>query len=97
MTQQEILNANKTKTWKIQQLFILGLTRQQVAGVMQIGYGFVQNVYAKTYPDRIIHRLITEGFAFVFNHKFGVEIEAFGVEENKINSETSLGRNKRRT
>lgn len=43
-----ILNQNITKTAKIQQLLLLGLTRRQVADLVTNGnYGFVQNVYKK--------------------------------------------------
>ena len=45
---QEILNQEGTKTRKIQQLILLGLTRTQIAQLVTNGnYGFVQNVYAK--------------------------------------------------
>ena len=43
-----ILNQSITKTAKIQQLLLLGLTRRQVADLVTNGnYGFVQNVYKK--------------------------------------------------
>lgn len=43
-----ILNQSITKTSKIQQLLLLGLTRRQVADLVTNGnYGFVQNVYKK--------------------------------------------------
>ena len=46
-----ILNQNITKTAKIQQLLLLGLTRRQVADLVTNGnYGFVQNVYKKISP-----------------------------------------------
>ena len=47
-----ILNQNITKTAKIQQLLLLGLTRRQVADLVTNGnYGFVQNVYKKMLED----------------------------------------------
>ena len=89
MTRQEILESNLSKTEKMRRLFELGCTRREVSNLMNVGYGFVQNVYARTYPDRVRHRtildLVAEGvFTFEFNHKFGVEIEAFGVSKQEL-------------
>jgi len=56
MTTTEILNSDKTKTRKMQLLFEAGYNRKEVATMIGCGYGFVQNVYAKTYPDRIQHK-----------------------------------------
>ena len=45
---QSILAQTTSKTRKIQQLLMLGLTRREVADLVTNGnYGFVQNVYAK--------------------------------------------------
>lgn len=95
MTQQEILNSNQTKTWKIQQLLSLGLTRRQVSNLLGVGYGFVQNVYARMSPERVNTRniaieAIEEEFrlsSFSFNHTFGVEIEAYGINKNELREE----------
>lgn len=97
MTQQEILNSNESKTTKIKQLFELGLTRRQVADLLNCGYGFVQNIYAATYPDRIRHtrrtfqETIEEAIwtltEFNFIRKFGVEIEAFGIMKSELKEE----------
>lgn len=92
MTAQEILNGTGSKTQKMRMLFEIGLTRRQVAEMLGVGYGFVQNVYANTYPDRIRGRRATQIIAtvnydpsnFVFNSKFGVEIEAFGVTTSNL-------------
>ena len=47
-----ILNQSITKTAKIQQLLLLGLTRRQVADLVTNGnYGFVQNVYCLLYTS----------------------------------------------
>ena len=47
MTAAQILaTTGTTKTWKMQRLFALGLTRTEVATMMNVGYGFAQNVYA---------------------------------------------------
>jgi hypothetical protein len=76
----------------MQMLFELGFTRRQVSEMMGVGYGFAQNVYASTYPDRIrrrIQQLAAAGFNFSFTRDFGIEIEAFGIStatlERKLN------------
>ncbi len=92
MTKEEILNSNLSKTKKMQMLFELGFTRSQVSQLMGVGYGFVQNVFAQTYPEKIRRRTFAEMIEdaiyrvndFVFNLKFGVEIEAYGVEINNL-------------
>ncbi|WP_375560294.1 amidoligase family protein [Bernardetia sp. OM2101] len=86
----QILTSNTTKTNKIKQLLELGFTRKQVAKLMNVGYGFVQNVYAKTYPNQVTSRgrqIITNGNAFypiAFNRQFGVEIEAYNVDKQTL-------------
>lgn len=90
MTQQEIIESQNTKTEKIRLLLAAGLTRKQVAEAMGIGYGFVQNVYAKHYPTTPRRRTVAEEaatvphFRFTFNRNFGVEIEAFGVSNDAL-------------
>jgi hypothetical protein len=91
MRTQEILNSENTKTEKIRLLLELGLSRREVAEIMSVGYGFVQNVFAKTYPDRIRSRVVVlqqvnSGFDFDFDRTFGVEIEALGVEKYELAS-----------
>lgn len=82
MNTQEILNSNATKTEKIRQLLELGLTRRQVADLTGGNYGFVQNVFARYWPERVISR---NAFRFIpFNRKFGVEIEAYGADKHLI-------------
>lgn len=56
MTTAQILSSRQTKTAKMIALFELGHTRSQVAQLLGCGYGFVQNVYAATYPERINSR-----------------------------------------
>ncbi len=74
MTQQDIISQNSTKTEKIKLLLGLGMTRTQVATLMGVGYGFVQNVYAKLQPITVA----TPAFRMMpFERRFGVEIEAF--------------------
>lgn len=74
MTQQDILAQNSTKTEKIKLLLSLGMTRKQVATLMGVGYGFVQNVYAKMQPATTTPLVLG---LMPFERKFGVEIEAF--------------------
>lgn len=86
MNTQEILSQQKTKTWKIEQLILAGLTRTEIAQLVTNGnYGFVQNVYAKMKAQGRLN--ITAELNFqptVFNRKFGVEIEAYGIEQSRI-------------
>lgn len=88
MNTETILTQNKTKTWKIEQLILLGLTRKQIAELVTNGnYGFVQNVYAKMKAEGRLN--ITAQLNFQptpFSRKFGVEIEAYGMEKNQLAS-----------
>lgn len=85
MNANEILQQSLTKTRKIELLLGLGLTRKEVAALMGVGYGFVQNVYAKCYPERIRRRVILDGpFAFSFTRSFGIELEMFGIERERL-------------
>jgi len=95
MTQTEILNSSKSKTWKMQQLFGLGLTRNQVASLVGVGYGFAHNVYTamvrggqqtQSQPRPSESFRLTN---FEFNHKFGVEIEGYNIERNELQTELS--------
>lgn len=80
-----ILNQNITKTAKIQQLLLLGLTRRQVADLVTNGnYGFVQNVYKKmleagTFTQQPVTPLLPVDYTF--NRRFGIEIEAYNCEK----------------
>lgn len=80
MNIDQILNQTATKTSKIKSLLALGLTRTEVAALMGVGYGFVQNVYAKEYGVANPRT----GFAFSFDRSFGIEIEAFGPSINEV-------------
>lgn len=76
MNTQEILSLEITKTEKIKRLLELDLTRRQVADLTGGNYGFVQNVFAKYFPEQVQNKT----YSFIpFNRKFGVEIEAHGV------------------
>lgn len=91
MTTAEILaTTGTTKTWKMQQLFQLGHTRTEVATLMNVGYGFAQNVYTAWIAAGAQRALVTPTRTATaqalapftpgpFNRTFGVEIEAFGV------------------
>lgn len=81
MTQQEILESNLTKSEKMRRLFDLGLTRQQVADLVGTNYGFAQNVFQAYFrTGRFAQQNQTTYFDFIFNRKFGVEIEAYNIE-----------------
>ena len=79
MTVEEILAQQTTKTRKMVQLLQLGFTRRQVADTMGVGYGFVQNVYAK-----YVRETAAQFMSTLFNKKFGVEIEAYNVEKSTL-------------
>ena len=99
MTTAEILaTTGTTKTWKMQQLFHLGLTRREVATLLSVGYGFAQNVYAAWIATTAQRGLVTPTrtaaaqalapFATqAFSRTFGVEIEAFGVTRDALLAE----------
>ncbi len=77
MTIEEIIQSNLSKSDKMRRLFDEGKTRTEVARLLGVGYGFVQNVYAK-YNNR---PLLTEG-DFVFDRTFGIELEI--IHGNKV-------------
>ena len=77
MQATQILNLEITKTAKIKRLLALGMTRTEVATLMNVGYGFVQNIYAKEYgTSRTNNRF--------GNRYFGVEIEAFNIPRAEL-------------
>lgn len=81
-----LANTQITKTERIRQLLALGLTRRQVTDLTGGNYGFVQNVFAKYFPNQVNVRQ-TSPLVFVptaFNRKFGIEIEAFGVPMSRV-------------
>lgn len=84
-----ILNQNITKTAKIQQLLLLGLTRRQVADLVTNGnYGFVQNVYKKmleagTFNHQPAAAILSE-IDYTFNRRFGIEIEAYNCDKHHL-------------
>ncbi len=88
-----IVNQQITKTAKIQQLLLLGLTRRQVADLITNGnYGFVQNVYKKMLEAGTFNSqpATSESFPeidYTFNRRFGIEIEAYNCERNHLAQE----------
>lgn len=87
METQVILADNTlTKTEKIRQLLALGLTRRAVADLTGGNYGFVQNVFAKYWPEQVRSRgAQPDVFAFLpFTRRFGVEIEAYNVSRSAL-------------
>ena len=90
-TQAILTNSNLTKTEKIRQLLALGLTRREVTNLTGGNYGFVQNVFARYWPEQVQSRhrqavaALTDTFRFIpFNRKFGVEIEAFNIDRHDL-------------
>lgn len=90
---RNILARDATKTSKIQQLLLLGLTRRQIADLLTNGnYGFVHNVYKKMLQNGLIENLWNSAIEtrqpirldYTFTHKFGVEIEAYNCSMSQL-------------
>lgn len=82
-----ILNLQATKTNKIQQLLLLGLTRRQVADLVTSGnYGFVQNVYKRMLDSGMFNAQIEPAreIDYTFSRNFGVEIEAYNCTRERL-------------
>nr|DAN30085.1 MAG TPA: putative amidoligase enzyme [Caudoviricetes sp.] len=97
---QNILNENGTKTFKIQKLLALGLTRRQDADLVANGnYGFVQNVYKRmmqglTNTAAQTAATIAPAIDYAFNRNFGIEIEAYNCTRERLARElTAAGIN----
>ena len=86
MTQTEILASNLSKAEKARRLYDLGLTRHQVADLVCGGnYGWAHNIFAKHTGLQTRTRISrTVAAAVGFAHKFGVEIECFGVSQSAL-------------
>ena len=86
MNTQEILTQTWTKTRKIEELILLGLTRKEIAVLVTNGnYGFVQNVYAKMKLEGRLNAVATANFMpSAFNRRFGIEIEAYNVDATAL-------------
>ena len=82
---RSILAQETTKTRKIQQLLLLGLTRRQVADLVTRGnYGWVQNVYKKMIESGMLIPSQATVLDYSFNHRFGVEIEAYNCSRERL-------------
>lgn len=87
MTQQEILNANFSKTEKARRLFELGFTRRQVADLLMNGnVGFAYNVWKK-WNEEQTEQITALPFEFSFSRTFGIELEVYGVSRDRILTE----------
>lgn len=64
----------------MRRLFDEGKTRKEVALLLGVGYGFVQNVYAKYFSNR---PLSVEG-GFVFSRSFGIELEIVHRKQRQL-------------
>jgi hypothetical protein len=85
---QNILNQRGTKTDKIKSLLDLGFTRTQIADLAVLGkYGAIQNVYAKWQLGRTNNPTQFIFTPSVFNRRFGIEIEAYGCNKERVATE----------
>lgn len=87
---RNILEQSTTKTSKIQQLLLLGLTRREIADLVTRGnYGFVHNVYKKmlergTFIPGQAEQPSILVLDYTFTRRFGVEIEAYNCTNEKL-------------
>ncbi|MFJ1328152.1 amidoligase family protein [Capnocytophaga canimorsus] len=80
-----ILNQNTTKKEKAFQLFSLGYDRRQVAQILCNGnYGYAHNMWKLWSETQITPMPVSSVFEFVFNRRFGVEVEFFGASQNTL-------------
>ena len=85
---RNILEQSTTKTSKIEQLLRLGLTRREIADLVTRGnYGFVYNVEKKMLEREggvLLNRAATTLMDYTFTHKFGIEIEAYNCNMERL-------------
>ncbi|CEN54424.1 amidoligase family protein [Capnocytophaga canis] len=80
-----ILNQNTTKKEKAFQLFSLGYDRRQVAQMLCNGnYGYAHNMWKLWSETQIAPMPVSSVFEFIFNRRFGVEVEFFGASQNTL-------------
>lgn len=94
MTTQQILESNGTKTAKAKALYSLGFTRQQVANMLCNGnYGFAHNIWKKWNAEQTATTTVSaSSFNFEFNRTFGIELEVYDLDVNRLISElTAFG------
>lgn len=93
---RNILAQDTTKTRKIQQLLLLGMTRREIADLLTNGnYGFVHNVYKRMLQDGLIENIWNSAIEtrqpvrldYTFTHKFGIEIEAYNCSMSRLAQE----------
>ena len=82
MEATQIINRRGSKSQKMRDLFDLGYTRLEVSELMNVGYGFVQNVYQKYYQTGRF--ALASEFNFRFDRTFGIEIEAYGCDSHEL-------------
>ena len=84
---RSILAQETTKTSKIQQLFLLGVPRAEIARMVTNGnYGFVVNALRRMREREgglNIHPA-TAALDYTFNRKFGIEIEAYNCSRERL-------------
>ena len=85
---RNILEQSTTKTSKIEQLLRLGLMRREIADLVTRGnYGFVYNVEKKMLEREggvLLNRAATTLMDYTFTHKFGIEIEAYNCNMERL-------------
>lgn len=90
---RNILAQDTTKTSKIQQLLLLGMTRREIADLLTNGnYGFVHNIYKRMLQNGLIENIWNSAIEtgqpmqldYTFTHKFGIEIEAYNCSMNRL-------------
>ena len=79
MNIENIINSTLSKSDKMRRLFDEGKTRKEVSLLLGVGYGFVQNVYAKYY-----NRSLSPVSDFVFDRTFGIELEIVHSNKTKL-------------
>ena len=89
MTQEQILSSSFSKTKKACLLYELGLTRNQVAGLVTNGnYGFAHNIWKKW--NEVRNGIVTDEpysnqpFDFEFNRTFGIELEIYDASRDRL-------------
>ena len=90
---RSILAQETTKTSKIQQLFLLGVPRAEIARMVTNGnYGFVVNALRRMREreEGLNIHPATAALDYTFNRKFGIEIELTTAPVN--GSPASLGK-----
>ena len=84
---RNILEQSTTKTSKIEQLLVW-YDAQEIADLVTRGnYGFVYNVEKKMLEREggvLLNRAATTTMDYTFTHKFGIEIEAYNCNMERL-------------